>query len=77
VLNHSAILCIHDEELALSIRKMVLESAGYLVFTATNTTKGLELFKAHHIELVITDHLQGATGNAFAADCGTSFLAYQ
>jgi DNA-binding response OmpR family regulator len=64
---HSAILCIDDEALELSIRKMVLESAGYVVFTATNAAKGLEMFKAHHIDLVITDHLHGLTGKAFAA----------
>jgi DNA-binding response OmpR family regulator len=63
---HSAILCIDDETLELSIRKMVLESAGYVVFTAANAAKGLEMFKAHHIDLVITDHLR-LTGRAFAA----------
>ena len=68
MLAHSVILCIDDEELGLSIRKMVLEGAGYVVFTATNETKGLELFKAHHIDLVITDHLRGLTGHAFAAE---------
>lgn len=68
MLIRSAILCIDDEELGLSIRKMVLETAGYVVFKATNETKGLELFKAHHIDLVITDHLHGLTGDAFAAE---------
>jgi len=37
---NSAILCIDDEALELSIRKMVLESAGYVVFTATNAAQG-------------------------------------
>lgn len=69
VLAHSAILCIDDEELALSMRKMVLESAGYMVFTATSATKGLELFKAHRIDLVITDHLLGPlTGSMLVAE---------
>ena len=65
---HSAILCIDDEALELSIRKMVLESAGYVVFTAATAAKGLEVFKAQHIDLVITDHLQGQTDNTFAAE---------
>jgi two-component system response regulator CpxR len=54
---HSTILCIDDEEMALSVRKMVLESAGYVVFTATSASQGLEVFKANNIDLVITDHL--------------------
>src|ERR1700682_1103175 len=69
VLAHSTILCIDDEELGLSLRKQVLESAGYSVFTATNATQGLELFKGNHISLVITDHLLGRrTGDAFVTE---------
>ncbi len=40
MLGHSTILCIDDEELALSVRKMVLESAGYVVLTAADATQG-------------------------------------
>jgi DNA-binding response OmpR family regulator len=66
VLAHSTILCIDEEELPLSLRKQVLESAGYVVFTATNAFQGLEVFKANSINLVITDHLLGpGTGDAF------------
>ena len=54
---HSTILCIDDEEIALSVRKMVLESAGYVVLTATSASQGLEVFQANKIDLVITDHL--------------------
>jgi CheY-like chemotaxis protein len=54
---HSTILCIDDEEIALSVRKMVLESAGYVVLTATNASQGLKVFQANNIDLVITDHL--------------------
>ncbi len=54
---HSTILCIDDEEMALSVRKMVLESAGYVVLTATSASQGLEVFKANSVNLVITDHL--------------------
>ena len=46
----STILCIDDTELELSLRKMVLELAGYAVFTATNATKALELFRAQPID---------------------------
>jgi DNA-binding response OmpR family regulator len=47
---------------------MVLEGAGYAVFTATNPTKALDIFKAQSIDLVITDNLQGLTGHAVSAD---------
>ena len=50
------ILCVDDDERALLVRKMVLESAGYIVFTAASSSKGLEIFKQHHADLVITDH---------------------
>lgn len=64
----SAILCIDDEELALYLRKRVLQGAGYAVFIATNATRALELFKAQRFDLVITDNLQGVTGQALAAE---------
>ena len=43
-----------DEEIALSVRKMVLESAGYAVLTATDASQGLAVFKANCADLVIT-----------------------
>jgi len=68
VLGPSTILCVDDEETALSVRKMVLESEGYKVLAATSVTQGIELFKANPVDLVITDHLlPGATGSDLAA----------
>ena len=69
MLAHWTILCIDDEELALSLRKKVLEGAGYSVFTATSATQGLEVFKANSIHLVITDHLlKPGTESNFVAE---------
>jgi CheY-like chemotaxis protein len=65
--NPFIILCIDDQELELSIRKMVLEKAGYAVFTAANTVEGLEMVNGHRIDLVMTDHSEGAARNAFVA----------
>jgi DNA-binding response OmpR family regulator len=62
------ILCIDDEELELSLRKMVLEGAGYAVFTATNATNALELFRAQRIDLVITDRLPGTKSHTLAVE---------
>ena len=64
----STILCIDDEELELSLRKMVLEAAGYAVFTATDASKAFEVFRVQRIDLVITDNLQGITSHSFAAE---------
>jgi DNA-binding response OmpR family regulator len=68
VLCHSTILCIDDEEIELSVRKMVLETAGYVVLTATNASQGFEVFKAHHVDLVISDHLPSTSGSDFVAE---------
>jgi CheY-like chemotaxis protein len=50
------LLCIDDELDGLEVRKMVLESAGYSVFTAGNGKAGLELFTSQFIDLVILDY---------------------
>ena len=42
------ILCVDDDEMALLVRKMVLESAGYIVFTAASSSKGLEIPQPVH-----------------------------
>jgi CheY-like chemotaxis protein len=65
--NPFTFLCIDDHELELSIRTMVLEKAGYAVFTAANTVQGLEIVNGHRIDLVMTDHSEGAARNAFVA----------
>jgi len=65
----STILCVDDEEMALSMRRMLLESAGYTVLTAANSSQGIALYQTHHVDLVITDHLlPGATGNDLARE---------
>lgn len=49
------ILCVDDNEQLLSIRKVILETRGYRVLTATNATEALQMFKAGNIDLVLTD----------------------
>jgi CheY-like chemotaxis protein len=51
------ILCIDDNEIALRIRRLVLERNGYRVLTSTEMAKGFDLFASHPVDLVITDHL--------------------
>ena len=54
------ILCIDDGEIALRVRKLLLDSAGYDVLTANSAEVGFELFKRHSVSLVIADHYLSA-----------------
>ena len=57
------ILCVDDEEVPLTLRKLVLEKAGYDVVTASSAPKALEIVFSRHIDLVLSDHLMpGSTG---------------
>ena len=51
-----AILCIDDEEPALSVRRMVLERAGYRVIAAMTGKQGIEIFRRQPIDVVILDY---------------------
>ena len=63
----TTILCLDDEPQGLTIRKAVLEQAGYTVHTATFPDEALRLFGTERIELVISDHLlHGTTGTRVA-----------
>jgi CheY-like chemotaxis protein len=52
----AAILCIDDEEPALVLRRVLLENAGYRVFTALTAKKGIEVFRYQPIDVVILDY---------------------
>ena len=49
------ILCVDDNEQALSVRKFMLETRGYRVLTALDCEKALELFRNGGIDLVLSD----------------------
>lgn len=52
-----SILIIDDDEMALLVRRLVLEDAGYVVVTAANTGDALHIFATRHLDLVIADHM--------------------
>jgi len=52
----AAILCIDDEEPALLVRRILLEKAGYRVFTALTGKEGIEIFRFRPIDAVILDY---------------------
>jgi two-component system, OmpR family, response regulator CpxR len=49
------ILCVDDNEQALSVRKFMLETRGYRVLTALDSETALELFSNGGIDLVLSD----------------------
>lgn len=49
------ILVIDDEPTALDLMQRILDHEGYEVVTAANGLEGVELFRSHPCDLVITD----------------------
>ncbi len=49
------ILCVDDNEQALSIRKVVLETRGYRVIACGSGRSALEAFEKGGVDLVLTD----------------------
>jgi two-component system response regulator CpxR len=49
------ILCVDDNEQALSIRKLMLETRGYRVLACSNGHQALETFKQGGVDLVLSD----------------------
>jgi CheY-like chemotaxis protein len=61
------ILCVDDEPVGLEVRKLLLERAGYRVFTALDGPKGLEIFAREPIEAVVLDFaMPGMNGGEVA-----------
>ena len=61
------ILCVDDNEQALSIRKILLETRGYRVIACNSGEMALEAFRRGGVDLVLTD-LHHARRGWFAAD---------
>ena len=49
------ILCVDDNEQALSIRKVVLETRGYRVIACSSGRSALEAFEKGGVDLVLSD----------------------
>jgi len=49
------ILCVDDNEQALSVRKFLLETRGYRVLVAPNAAEALETFRKGGVDLVLGD----------------------
>jgi PAS domain S-box-containing protein len=53
------VLLIDDEQAGLGLRERVLQSVGYNVLTANTSDEGMNLFRGHDVDVVVTDHLLG------------------
>lgn len=59
------ILCVDDNEQALSIRKVMLETRGYRVIACTSSKEALEEFQKGGVDLVLSDLVMpGIDGHA-------------
>lgn len=65
--HNTFILCVDDEELPLTLRKMVLELQGYQVLTARSAPEAMRALSDHPVDLVLTDQIMpGGTGTELA-----------
>ncbi len=65
----TVILCVDDEENPLTLRKLVLENAGYDVVTATSAVQALGIVSSRPIDLVLSDYLMpGSSGTELARE---------
>ncbi len=53
----SVILCVDDETVPLTLRRLVLEKSGFAVVPASSATEALDILKAQAVDLVLTDLL--------------------
>jgi CheY-like chemotaxis protein len=63
----AAIVCIDDEQESTVIRKMLLETKGYTVFTARDGPAGIALVREHSVDAVVLDYqMPGMNGGEVA-----------
>ncbi len=63
------VLCVDDEKIGLRVRKIMLESHGFRVLTASSGQQGLSIFEEHHVDLVVLDYyMPGLNGGDVAAE---------
>ena len=50
------VLCVDDERIGLRVRKIMLESHGFNVLTASDGKQGIAMFEANTVDLVVLDY---------------------
>jgi CheY-like chemotaxis protein len=51
------ILCVDDEEIPRTLRKLILQSRGYKVTAVTSAAEALDVLERTHIDLILTDQM--------------------
>jgi CheY-like chemotaxis protein len=60
---------VDDEAIGLRVRKIMLESHGFTVLTASSGQQGLIIFDANPVDLVVLDYyMPGLNGGEVAAE---------
>ncbi|MGA2902186.1 MAG: response regulator [Candidatus Korobacteraceae bacterium] len=68
-LGPKTVLCVDDEKIGLRVRKILLETHGFKVLTASSGQQGLAFFDDHKIDLVVLDYyMPGLNGGQVAAE---------
>lgn len=68
-LGPKTVLCVDDEKIGLRVRRILLESHGFKVLTASSGAQGLEVFDKNDIDLVVLDYyMPGLNGGQVAAE---------
>lgn len=63
------VLCVEDEKMQLQLRKMLFESAGFVVLEAQSAETALEQFRSQRVDAVVMDYwLSGTNGTAVAEE---------
>ena len=50
------VLCVDDERIGLRVRKIMLETRGFNVLTASDGRQGLAIFEQNQVDLVVLDY---------------------
>jgi len=50
------VLCVDDEKIGLRVRKIMLESCGFKVLTASDGAEGLKVFEENEVDVVVLDY---------------------
>jgi CheY-like chemotaxis protein len=68
-LGPKTVLCVDDEAIGLRVRKIMLESRGFKVLTASSGQQGLSVFDDNDVDLVVLDYyMPGMNGGDVAAE---------
>ncbi len=63
------VLCVDDERIGLRVRKIMLESRGFNVLTASDGRQGLAVFDENKVDLVVLDYfMPDMNGGEVAAE---------